>query len=218
MISDRGDVFRVSHILKLTRRGNRKRSPDPLRPFPSGARASVISSASTSITTCGSTHTLGSMLLSTRAGFLSLTYGSQRSFTSRHWASLKPVDLGYGREDVALRVVGGNECAHAEHGPPSPAVDVADDDPVNGILEVARLCALELDPVVVAPQPGMVSRASWRPSLQPCWMESLNTSSSSSGSLLVWASEMRMVSLLPPHVRGWRASRCRIAPALSPSA
>ena len=65
-------------------------------------------------------------------------------------------DLGYGREDVALRVVGGNEeCAHAEHGPPSPAVDVADDDPVNGILEVARLCALELDPVVVA-RPSLV--------------------------------------------------------------
>jgi hypothetical protein len=45
------------------------------------------------MTTCGSTHTLGSMLLSTRAGFRSLTYGSQRSLTSRHWTSLRPVPI-----------------------------------------------------------------------------------------------------------------------------
>src|SRR5919112_2205168 len=65
-------------------------------------------------------------------------------------------DLGDGREDVALRVVDGKEeCAHAERGPPAPAVDVADDDAVNGILEVARLCALELDPIVVA-RPSLV--------------------------------------------------------------
>src|SRR5215208_2855211 len=67
-------------------------------------------------------------------------------------------DFGDGREDVALGVVGGyEECAHAERGPPSPAVDVADDYAVNGILQVARLCAFELDPVVVA-SPGLVER------------------------------------------------------------
>src|ERR671911_1729715 len=45
-------------------------------------------------------------------------------------------DFGDGREDVALRVVGSNEeCAHAERGPPTPAVDVADDDAVNSVLE-----------------------------------------------------------------------------------
>jgi hypothetical protein len=67
-------------------------------------------------------------------------------------------DLGDGRKDVALGVVGGHEeCANTERGPPSPAVDVADDDAVNGILEVARLRTLELDPVVVA-GPGLVGR------------------------------------------------------------
>src|SRR5215216_532701 len=116
----------------------------------------VISSASISMTTCGSTHTLGSMLLSTRAGFLSLTCGTALSHLAPLGVAQTGPDLGDGREDVALRVVGGNEeCAHAERGSPTPAVDVADDDPVNGILEVARLCALELDPVVVA-RPSLV--------------------------------------------------------------
>jgi hypothetical protein len=60
-------------------------------------------------------------------------------------------DLSDGREDVTLGIVGGyEECAHAERGSASPAVDVADDDAVHSILEVARLGTLELNPVVVA--------------------------------------------------------------------
>jgi hypothetical protein len=110
------------------------------------------------MTTCDSTHTLGSILLSTRAGFLSLMYGSQRSHLAPLGVAQAGSDLGDGRKDVALGVVGGHEkCANTERGPPSPAVDVADDDAVNGILEVGRLHTLELDPVVVA-RPGLVGR------------------------------------------------------------
>src|SRR3712207_1399444 len=60
-------------------------------------------------------------------------------------------DLSDAREDIAFGVVGSHkERAHAECGPPSPAVEVADDYAVYGILEVARLRTLELNPIVVA--------------------------------------------------------------------
>src|SRR5919199_723015 len=91
-----------------------------------------------------------------------LPLGDMRLAALPHLAPLSVAqtgaDLGDGREDVALGVVGGpGEAAPPERGPPSPAVDVADDDAVHGILEVARLRPLELNPVVVA-RSGLVGR------------------------------------------------------------
>src|SRR5215207_1440726 len=158
-LGDRGDVFRFLVLLAET---NETWEPQSVALTPFLRSRRVYGRASDLV----SEHLDDHLRLNPHAGFYVALDASRLPLANVRLAALSHLaplgvaqagpDLGDGREDVALRVVGGNEeCAHAERGSPTPAVDVADDDPVNGILEVARLCALELDPVVVA-RPSLV--------------------------------------------------------------